>query len=269
MFERVNEEVIRIPGRHANTYLVEAPKGLILVDTGLPGTEKRILNVLERLGKSVENVKLVLITHRHMDHIGSIAAIKHVFPNAKLASHPFEKPYIAGTLLASTPPAWSFTGRALRRVENFAGWMMKLLRLVKYRPIYVDKPADDESVLQDTGLDGSVVWTPGHTKGSISLFLNRTKTAIVGDLLRTKHGKLVEPALMESPAQTGASVHRILDLQPETICPGHGKPLSAVRVKLSRRTEQPVQSSTVEKKEKEEKTGEDVDLDALARELSV
>lgn len=268
MLERINEEVIRIPGRHANTYLVEAPKGLILVDTGLPGTEKRIISALERLGKSVESVKLVLITHRHLDAIGSIAALKRAFPNAKLSSHPFEKPYIAGTLVASTPPAWSFLGRLTRRLDNFGGWMMKLLRLVKYKPIYVDRPADEESVLQDTGLDGSVVWTPGHTKGSISLFLNRTRTAIVGDLLRTKHGKLVEPAQMENPAQTGASVHRILDLQPETICPGHGKPLSAVRVKLSKKTSGPAQPR-VERKKKEEKAGEDVDLDALARELSV
>ncbi len=51
---------------------------------------------------------------------------------------------------------------------------------------------------------------PGHTKGSISLFLNGPRVAIVGDLVRSKGGKLVEPTLMESPPQTEASVQRVL-----------------------------------------------------------
>ncbi len=267
MLERVNEEVTRIPGRMANTYLVEAPKGLILVDTGLPGTEKRIAKALAQLGRTAESVKLVLITHRHLDHIGSVAAIKHAFPKATIASHPFEKPYIAGTLVATVPPAWSIQGRIMRRVTKFASWFVKLLRIVKYKPIYVDKPSDDESILEATGLDGSILWTPGHTKGSITLFLNKTKTAIVGDLLRSRRGKLVEPSLMESPTQTGASVHRLLELGPETICPGHGKPTAASKVRLSKRTELPIKDLTKEKKK--EKEEEDVDLDALARDLTV
>ncbi|HZD12508.1 MAG TPA: MBL fold metallo-hydrolase, partial [Candidatus Binatus sp.] len=184
MLERVNEEVTRIPGKMANTYLVEAPKGLILVDTGLPGTERRITKALQQLGKTSESVKLILITHRHLDHIGSVSAIKHMFPKAVITSHPFEKPYIAGTLVANVPPAWTLPGRMMRRLTGFGMWLMKFLRLLKYKPIYVDKPADDESILESTGLDGSILWTPGHTKGSITLFLNKTKTAIVGDLLR-------------------------------------------------------------------------------------
>jgi len=267
LLERVNEEVTRIPGRMANTYLVEAPKGLILVDTGLPGTEKRIAKALAQLGRTAESVKLVLITHRHLDHIGSVAAIKHAFPKATIASHPFEKPYIAGTLVATVPPAWSIQGRIMRRVTKFASWFVKLLRIVKYKPIYVDKPSDDESILEATGLDGSILWTPGHTKGSITLFLNKTKTAIVGDLLRSRRGKLVEPSLMESPTQTGASVHRLLELGPETICPGHGKPTAASKVRLSKRTELPIKDLAKEKKK--EKEEEDVDLDALARDLTV
>ncbi len=94
----------------------------------------------------------------------------------------------------------------------------------QYLSIYVDKAVDEDSVLEEVGLDGSIVWTPGHTKGSVSLFLNEPRVAIVGDLVR-KGGKLVEPMLMESPAQTEARVQRVLELGPETICPGHGKPL--------------------------------------------
>jgi hydroxyacylglutathione hydrolase len=258
--QEIAEGVYRIPARHANSYLVEADNGLVLVDTGLPGSEKRILNAVQSLGKKPADVKLILLTHRHLDHIGSAAALK-TETAATLVSHPFEKPYVAGTLVIITPRAWSLYGRVARRVLAVASSTMKLLRLIKYHPIHVDEAADEESVLDPTGLDGSIVWTPGHTKGSVSLYLNKSKVAIVGDLLTSKHGKLVEPMFMENPLQTRSSVQRILDLHPVTLCPGHGKPLSASKVKLKEKIGQPTR---VESRKEEE----DVDLESLAKDLS-
>lgn len=249
--------VYRIPGRAANAYLVEAQLGLVLVDTGLPGSEKRILSTMARLGKDPRRVKLILLTHRHIDHIGSVAALKRE-TGAKLASHQFEKPYVAGTLMVSMPPAWSLRGKMTKRFMSFGQSIAKLFRLIKYQPIYVDKVADDDSILEEVGLDGTILWTPGHTKGSVSLFLNKSKVAIVGDLLRSSHGKLVEPLLMESIPQTQASVQRVLELRPVLICPGHGKPLPASAVRVGMRLVAPVPAK---KKDEEE------DLDELTSDL--
>ncbi len=243
----IADGVYRIPARAANTYLVEAPRGLILVDTGLPGSDKKILRALKRLDKKPADIKLVLLTHRHLDHIGSSAAMKKA-TTATIASHPFEKPYVAGTLVISTPAAWSFSGRVARRLLNFTSWTMKLFRLIKYRPVHVDEAADEESVLETVGLDGSIVWTPGHTKGSVSLFLNKSRVAIIGDLLSSRHGKLREPMFMESIPQTQASVQHILELGPETMCTGHGRPLPATAVRLEKRLVKPV-PKRIEKKE--------------------
>jgi glyoxylase-like metal-dependent hydrolase (beta-lactamase superfamily II) len=259
LFE-VAEGVYRIPAKAANTYLVEAPNGLVLVDTGLPGSEKRIFNAVRRIGRQPEEIKLVLLTHRHPDHIGSAAALKRE-TSATLASHPFEKPYVAGTLVVSMPRAWSLRGRIVKRLGAITQWTLRFLRIIKYRPIHVDKAADEDSVLEEVGLDGSIVWTPGHTKGSITLFLNRPRVAIVGDLLRGKRGKLVEPMLMESISQTHASVGRVLELEPVLICPGHGKPLPPSAVKLGKPL--PVKP-VVEEKKKEE----DLDLESFAKDLS-
>ena len=249
----VADGVYRIPARAANTYLVEAPRGLVLVDTGLPGSDRKILKALERLDKKPADVKLVVLTHRHLDHIGSAAAMKKA-TTATIVSHPFEKPYVAGTLVISTPAAWSLSGRIARRLLNFTSWTMKLFRLVKYHPIHVDRDADEESVLEEVGLDGSIMWTPGHTKGSISLYLNKSKIAIIGDLLRSKRGKLVEPMFMENIPQTEASVQRLLELGPMLLCPGHGKPLPGSSVRLKKRTVK----APLKKEEKEE------DLEDLA-----
>jgi glyoxylase-like metal-dependent hydrolase (beta-lactamase superfamily II) len=208
---------------------------------------------MERLGKKPADIKLVLLTHRHLDHIGSAAAMKKA-TTATIASHPFEKPYVAGTLVISTPAAWSFSGRVSRRLLNLTSWTMKLFRLIKYRPVHVDEAADEDSVLEAVGLDGSIIWTPGHTKGSVSLFLNKSRVAIIGDLLRSRHGKLREPMFMESIPQTEASVERVLDLGPAVICVGHGKPLPASSVKLDKRK----MKSAPKRREKEE------DLEDLA-----
>jgi glyoxylase-like metal-dependent hydrolase (beta-lactamase superfamily II) len=250
---KVVDGVYRVPARAANTYLVEAPNGLVLIDSGLPGSEKGILKAISSIGRKPSDLKLVVLTHRHLDHIGSAAALKKQ-TGAKLASHPFEKPYLAGTLVISTPSAWSLYGRMVRKLTTLSYWSLKLFRIIKFQTAHVDLAADEESVLEEVGLDGSVVWTPGHTKGSVTLFLNQPSVAIVGDLLRARRGRLVEPLLMESIPQTEASIKRVLDLGPEIICPGHGKPLPASKIKIQERTVKPV--VITKKKEEEEELDE-------------
>lgn len=256
----IAEGVYRVPAKHANTYLVEADNGLVLVDTGMPGSEKRILKAIANLGREPSDVKLILLTHRHWDHIGSAAALKKE-TSGTLVSHGFEKPYVAGTLVVITPRAWSVYGRIARRVLALASSTKKLFRLVKYHPVLVDEASDEESILETAGLDGSIVWTPGHTKGSISLFLNKSKVAIIGDLLMNKRGKLREPLFMENTSQTMSSVQRILDLHPVILCPGHGKPLPPSKVRINERAARPVKMEAGKKEE-------DIDLESLAKDLS-
>jgi glyoxylase-like metal-dependent hydrolase (beta-lactamase superfamily II) len=226
----------------------------------MPGSEKLILKTVAALGRKPSDVKLILLTHRHWDHIGSAAALKKA-TSGMLVSHGFEKPYVAGTLVVITPRAWSLYGRIARRVLAVASSTMKLFRLVKYHPVLVDEASDEDSVLDSAGLDGSIIWTPGHTKGSISLFLNKSRVAIIGDLLRNKRGKLREPLFMENTLQERSSVQRILDLHPVILCPGHGKPLPPSTIRIKERTAKPVKMGT----RKEE---EDIDLESLAKDLS-
>jgi glyoxylase-like metal-dependent hydrolase (beta-lactamase superfamily II) len=84
--------------------------------------------------------------------------------------------------------------------------------------------------------------------------------AIIGDLLRGKRGKLVEPMFMENPSQTKASVQHILDLDPVFLCPGHGKPLSPSNIRIKERVMKPMEVRT-------KKQNEDIDLEGLTKEL--
>ncbi len=63
LLSEVAEGVYRVPARGANTYLAEGEEGLLLVDTGLPGSENRIYEAIDKLGRKPGDVKIILITH--------------------------------------------------------------------------------------------------------------------------------------------------------------------------------------------------------------
>src|SRR2546429_7738197 len=126
---KVAEGVYRVPARHANAYLVEADNGLVLVDTGMPGSENRILKAVADLGREPSDVKLILLTHRHWDNIGSAAALKKA-TSGMIVSHGFEKTYVAGTLVVITQRAWSLYGRFDRRALAIASLNKNIIRLV-------------------------------------------------------------------------------------------------------------------------------------------
>ena len=68
----------------ATTYLIESESGLVLIDAGLPGHERHILGRMQRLGR--DDLRLIFITHAHLDHYGSAAALKRL-TGAVIAIH--------------------------------------------------------------------------------------------------------------------------------------------------------------------------------------
>jgi glyoxylase-like metal-dependent hydrolase (beta-lactamase superfamily II) len=59
-----------------NTFLLDAKDGCVLIDTGFPNSEKKILNAVDQLGKRASDIHHIVLTHGHPDHIGSAAALK-------------------------------------------------------------------------------------------------------------------------------------------------------------------------------------------------
>ena len=72
-------EIIRIPILPlgiVNAHLIRSPEGCILVDAGIPGSERKIGRVLARHGLSFADIKLIVVTHAHTDHAGSAARLR-------------------------------------------------------------------------------------------------------------------------------------------------------------------------------------------------
>ena len=84
-----------IPGL-VNEYVLETADGDVLIDTGFPGSTDKILSALKMIGKTPQDIKHILLTHAHPDHIGSAAALKQA-TGASVYAHAIAAPLIEGT----------------------------------------------------------------------------------------------------------------------------------------------------------------------------
>ena len=73
--KRVIENVHLVAMGTANAYLIEGQDGLTLIDAGFPNKEAAVFAALRELGRSPDQLKHLILTHGHPDHIGSAAAI--------------------------------------------------------------------------------------------------------------------------------------------------------------------------------------------------
>jgi len=197
----------------ANVYLL-VDDGLTLVDTGFFGRADRILEQIEELGYSPSDINRIIITHHHADHVGSLAALKKV-TQAEIIAHPADAPYIDGSLPQPGPsrPQW---------LSNFLprfGWLWTT------EPVAVDTLVNDGDELPILG-GIKILHTPGHTPGSICLYLQSKRLLIAGDLLAHRFGlKLPSRAFTVDIDQEMQSIKRIAALEVDIICFGHGSPI--------------------------------------------
>lgn len=205
-----------IPGIHqvdaviGNSYLI-ARDDIVVIDTGLPGSGKKILSYIrDTLRRDPAGITTVIITHFHTDHIGGIAALKRAAPDLKLAAHELDAGYIAGQ-------------KPLPRYSGLRGFLLKIFTSLLITKVPVD------IVLRDGDrIDGlTCIHLPGHTPGSMGLYDEGTGTIFAGDLLRWDGTTLSEgPAgFTMDPAASRNSIVKIGGLEFDTLLIGHGKPL--------------------------------------------
>ncbi len=198
----------------ANTFIIEGNNGTILVDTGLPGGAKPIL---EECRKASFPLKLIVITHSHFDHMGSLAAIKK--ETGALVAVGAED---ADALRTGISPMD-------KPVGLFARLMPLYMRSVRTEPVEPNILIDEERSLEEFGINGRILLTPGHTKGSISVILDSGE-AFVGDLImggffgkiRARHPNL--PPFETGRSYIKDSTKHVLDQHPSVIYPAHGGP---------------------------------------------
>jgi glyoxylase-like metal-dependent hydrolase (beta-lactamase superfamily II) len=225
-------DILRIPilpWHMVNAHLIRGARGAVLVDAGLPGSEARFARVLARAGMAFTDIKLIVITHAHVDHAGGAAHLRRL-SRAPIVAHAGDRPYYR----RDVPMQFCATSRF--------GRLFKRLPLI-HQPYDAFDPdillaQDDTLDLARYGIDGVVRRTPGHTAGSLSVELVN-HTALVGDLVASgvllggilrKH-RAMRPPFEDDPHAVSRTLLSLLDRGMEQFYLGHGGPLGAQEVR--------------------------------------
>jgi len=202
----------------SNAYLVQGAQ-TILVDTGMPGEERKILRAAEQAGVKPGDIRLILHTHGHVDHAGSTAALAKTL-GAPTAVHRGDEALLRRGRMNPLQPL---------RLE---ARLIKPLVDKPFPPVAPDLLVDETTELAEFGVQGRILSTPGHTAGSISLLLP-TGEAIVGDVLMGGFmgGNLFGSRpnyhyFADDLAAVRQSIHALLAAGVEAFYVGHGGPLA-------------------------------------------
>ncbi len=207
--------VYQITLRVTNIILI-AEEELTLIDTGFRGSAPQIMSFIQRLGRSPEEITLIILTHNHLDHAGGLAELKRFAP-AKVVLH---KADISADESRLPYP------RVIRRLLHVPPFSL-FRPLVYVKPSEVDIQVEGGEVFSPLG-GLQVIHTPGHTPGSISLFSPKKRLLMVGDALNNRFRVIQLPPKMVSTDLTQAvdSVKRIAQLDFDILCFGHGSPIT-------------------------------------------
>lgn len=205
-----------------NIYLLTGARD-ILIDAGGPKDVPRILSFLEKHGSGPGKLALILVTHGHWDHAGGAAQLKSA-TGAPIAIH-----------RADADRARRGVNGPLRPIK-LTGHFIRMFLDRSYPPFEPDLLIDEEIDLSPFGACARILFTPGHTPGSLSVRTSEGEI-IVGDLLfgGWLGGWLLptRPGLHyvgEDVAQIHASIKKVLAAAPSVIHPGHGGPLDPLDV---------------------------------------
>jgi hydroxyacylglutathione hydrolase len=222
MTERNQNRITTIRMMTSNAYLVANGKQAILIDAGMKKKKRKILAALEQMQLSPRDIQLIILTHTHYDHAGSIKALQQI-TNAKVLVHQAEAACLAQGYCAFPkgtmwfPKIMSAIGRALNK------------KVGRYAPVTPDILISKKFDLQPFGIDGYVLPTPGHTAGSLSVVIEDNH-AVVGDTLFNIFKHSVYPPYANDQKALLRSWKELLGIGCQNFYPGHGKPFTRERV---------------------------------------
>ena len=204
----------RIEVRETNCYLLKGERGAVLIDPGPPGGAQAVIAGVESASLQPEDVKLIVISHGHLDHYGAATDLKD-WCSAPIAAYHGEAEFSRDRHNA-LPPAQTLRGSLVR-------WLYLLFSpLAPVQPLGADLLLDDDSSLIQYGVEARVLQIPGHSPGSLAVVTD-AGDAFVGDLF-VNYTVPSQPIYLTDRDAWRRSYERVLALGPRMVYVGHGEP---------------------------------------------
>jgi len=206
-----------------NAYLIEEGGRVTIVDAGVPGFYRELPDELAAMGRTIEDVEALVLTHGHSDHVGFAERLRteHRVP---VSIHEADAALARGEVKNPSK------GLGPTKVGPLLGFFWFTLLRGGLRTHHIGEVATfgDGATLDVPG-DPRVILTPGHTPGSAALHVASRDALLVGDALATyavttgARGPQVAPFTADA-AQAVGSLERLEAIQASWVLPGHGDP---------------------------------------------
>jgi glyoxylase-like metal-dependent hydrolase (beta-lactamase superfamily II) len=218
--------VYLVRGRDVNWVILREDDELTLIDAGYPGDADAVESSVRQLGHRPEDVRAILVTHAHADHIGAVNPFRDRFGTPVLLD-PVEVPHARRDYLEQIGPG-QIAANLWR--PGVLAWTLRITRNGAMRDVAAPHASSFE-VDGPLDLPGrpTPVPTRGHTSGHSAFMLGDVGAVAVGDELMTGHAlsRRQGPQLLPPMFQHGGGdITRALDalaaLDADLVLPGHG-----------------------------------------------
>lgn len=205
-----------LPG--VNTWAIRDDDGVTLVDAAMRQSVPRLVRQLRGLGIERGDVRRILLTHGHIDHLGGVAPLRRTGVDATVQAGEADLPYVR----TGTPPESDESTRSGRLFNRLPWWL---------------SPPDPEGVDDATAVPEHEVLpiggglipvpTPGHTPGHTAFHLPAHGLVLGGDVVFNVFRLIPSPAFVCSSVPANrSSIATVAGLEPRTLALAHGAPVT-------------------------------------------
>jgi glyoxylase-like metal-dependent hydrolase (beta-lactamase superfamily II) len=221
----LNPSLHRIGNDIVAAYLIVTPDGITVIDAGLAGHWKELVAEVADMGRSLDDIRGLILTHGDGDHVGfaerlhrehGVPVYVHAADASRAKGGPKPKNGKQTMKMAAT---LGFLGYTIRKGGLRTAWLTEVVEL--HGGETLDLPGSPQ-----------IIALPGHSEGSIAVYVPVADAVFVGDGLTTRHvltGRQgPQPApFTDEPAEAITSLRALLPTGATWVLPGHGAPWSS------------------------------------------